>query len=48
MPIDMKNRLRNVSLKDKTSATIWWLYSDSDMTRPAINAPRARDRPARM
>jgi hypothetical protein len=28
------------------TAVIWWLYSDSERTRPAMNAPRASDRPS--
>ena len=27
------------------SPRAWWLYSDSEMARPAMNAPRARERP---
>src|SRR3990170_3908848 len=27
------------------SATMWWLYSDSETMRPARNAPRASDKP---
>ncbi len=47
MPMEMKKRLENVSLKGMTSATIWLLYSDSEMASPATNAPRARERPSR-
>src|SRR3990170_7950648 len=45
IPMDMKKRLEKVSLKGMTSATIWLEYSDSEMARPAINAPRASERP---
>src|SRR4030067_3453381 len=47
MPMDMKNRLEKVSLNGMTSVTIWLEYSDSDMASPAMNAPRARERPKR-
>src|SRR5438876_676892 len=42
----MKNRLLKLSRKGKISAIAWWLYSDSEMISPAMNAPSARDRPA--
>src|SRR6058998_1240128 len=46
IPIEMKNRLLKLSRKGKISAIAWWLYSDSEMISPAMNAPSARDRPA--
>ena len=45
MPIEMKKTLLKTSRKGRMSATIWWLYSDSERTSPAMNAPKASDRP---
>jgi len=47
MPMEMKNRAEKVSRNGTTSATIWLLYSLSDTASPAMNAPRARERPKR-
>src|SRR3989304_4967196 len=45
IPIEIKKRELKVSLKGRISATIWFEYSDSDIASPAMNAPRARERP---
>ena len=46
MPTDMKKRLMNASRNGIMSLSAWWLYSDSEMARPAMNAPSASDSPA--
>ena len=46
IPTDMKKRLMNASLNGIMSPMTWWLYSDSEIARPAMKAPRARERPA--
>jgi hypothetical protein len=43
--MEMKKTLLKTSRKGRMSATIWWLYSDSDKTIPAMKAPRASDSP---
>jgi len=46
IPIETKKRLLKLSRNGSTSAMAWWLYSDSEITNPATNAPSASDRPA--
>ena len=46
MPTEMKKRLMNASRNGMMSLSAWWLYSDSEMARPAMKAPSASDRPA--
>ncbi len=46
MPIEIKKMPLKQSRSGSTSAITWWLSSDSEMTRPATNAPRASDKPA--
>ena len=45
--METKKRLLKLSRNGSTSAIAWWLYSDSEMTSPAINAPSASESPAR-
>jgi hypothetical protein len=45
MPTDTKKMLAKISRKGSTLLVAWWLYSDSEMMRPARKAPRASDRP---
>ncbi len=40
--MEMKKIPLKQSRSGRTSATIWWLNSDSEITSPAINAPSAR------
>src|SRR3990172_6268750 len=42
MPMEMKKRELNVSLKGKTSATIWFEYSLSEIMSPATEGARGR------
>ena len=45
MPIEIKKRMLNISLSGRISLKAWCPYSDSDITRPARNAPNASERP---
>ncbi len=45
MPMEMKKTLVKTSRKGATSATTWWLYSDSETTMPARKAPSASEKP---
>ncbi len=47
MPMEMKKRAEKVSRNGTTSATIWLLYSLSDMASPAMKAPSASESPKR-
>jgi hypothetical protein len=44
MPMETKELVKT-SRKGRILPRAWWLYSDSEMTIPARNAPRARERP---
>ena len=44
IPIETKKRALKTSRKGRISSTTWWLYSDSETTSPAMNAPSARGR----
>jgi len=46
MPIERKKMLMKASRNGMMSPSTCWLYSDSEMARPAMNAPRASDSPA--
>ncbi len=43
MPTETKKSTEKKSRKGTTSALTWWWMSDSPMTTPARNAPRASD-----
>ncbi|MNY28000.1 hypothetical protein D3C86_1619410 [compost metagenome] len=47
IPIETKKRVANRSRKGSTSARIWWLWSDSLTTIPAMKAPSASESPIR-
>ena len=46
MPTEMKKTLAKRSRKGATSAMAWWLYSVSETSNPATNAPRASENPS--
>ncbi len=46
IPTEMKKRLMKASRNGMMSLSAWWLYSDSEMARPAMKAPSARESPA--
>ncbi len=43
--MEMKNSELNTSRNGRISPSAWWLYSDSEITNPAMNAPSASDSP---
>jgi hypothetical protein len=46
MPMVMKNSPSSTSWKGRMSVSTWCLYSVSEISMPAMNAPSARLRPA--
>ena len=45
MPMEMKKMPAKLSLSGWMSASTWWLYSESEISRPATNAPSASEMP---
>ena len=46
MPTAMKNTASSSPSNGAMSASIWWRYSESASSAPAMNAPSAADSPA--
>ena len=46
IPMETKKKLANTSRNGNMLLMAWWLYSDSEMIRPARKAPKPSESPA--